>query len=86
MKNWVLWLVVSLLFIGGATTFFILWWKEKKKNEGTLVNAGVPSKTVGGTGVAPESAPLQAVEVTNTEVGGRNVATVTPLTFGRTAN
>lgn len=89
MKNWVLWLVVSLLFIGGATTFFILWWKEKKKNQ-SPVNGGVSTgKNVTEPGVNPESQSLgnaQAVEVTTAEVGGRSVSTVTPLSFGRTAN
>jgi len=86
MKNWILWMVVSLLFIGAATTFFILWYKEKKKT--TPSNGG---KTVGNSneipsGVQPaESVPVQTENVV-TEVGGRTVGQVMPFTFGRTAN
>lgn len=86
MKNWILWLVVSLIFIGGATTFFILWYKEKKKN---APNGG---KTIGSTeipsGVAPPEQVAVQTENVTTEVNGsgRSVGQVVPLSFGRTAN
>lgn len=84
MKNWILWFVVSLLFIGGATTFFILWYKERKKTSADTgkitgsaeIPSGVPS---------PENVPVQTTNV-ETSLGGRTLGQTMPLSFGRTSN
>lgn len=90
MKNWVLWLVVSLVFIGGAVTFFILWNKEKKKN-GTTAKTNMNGSTSGintaGMGAVPVTAESSETETTVTSVGdGGRVAISTPSSFGTQAN
>lgn len=81
MKNWILWLVLALIFIGGSVTFFILWNKEKKKTaalgaqKSGSVNMDQPKA------VSNPSASENTV-VAEQMISGRNVSqTITP-TFG----
>lgn len=88
MKNYKLWLVVSLLLIGGGVTFFILWYKEKNKQSqlNLRTNNTVPFKK---PATAEEAGAEVAVNTTVSEVDvsdtARTVVMKTPSSFGQRA-
>lgn len=80
MKNWILWLVVSLLFIGGAVTFFILWNKEKKKN--AALGAQKSTASMDTPKAVANPSPVETAVVAEQTISARNVAQSITPTFG----
>ena len=86
MKNWILWFVLTLVFVGAGVTFFILWYKEKKKADNgskTVTPKGDAGTTVVTTVAPPVIEPAPVItEPVVTGVAGRTVGQVLPLAFG----
>lgn len=84
MKNWKLWLVISLLFIGAGVTFFILWYKEKKKQNALTQRLATLPKTKPATAIEAGASVTPPTEIVETQVGSteRSVIQETPAFFG----
>ena len=85
MKNWILWMVLAILFIGAGVVFFILWNKEKKKSDAAKLIVSKPAEM--SQPAAAVSSPAETnPTVAETNIAGRNVATLVPTAFGSTVN
>ena len=88
MKNWILWLVVSLIFIAGAVTFFILWKKEKdakvKVNTGTADAVKAVANAVSAATSTPVNTPVSNVVTTPAPAAAvTGAATAGRMMFGQ---